>query len=249
VHLAQSHGYSPAPNAVPIGRPAMTTLIMTAKLNDVDPQAWLGDVLARINDPQAGRTSAVELGRHDRSQRRDNSSYRWQSRGHSAHIGQDVVIHYRWHPLCGQSTRCIRVERRATGEFVHVELAPGVVTVLSAWKLDAVYCAGLKVGAPQVTLAALCTLHELLIAGESLLVSADGNIVTQEAQDGSAVTTRTKDGACLQTHSADGTTPARSRSRRRTTSGHDTGGAPSRAESDGAAPARGGRRSNAGGQR
>src|SRR6202011_5644225 len=29
---------------------AMTTLMMTAKLNDVDPQAWLAAVLARIND-------------------------------------------------------------------------------------------------------------------------------------------------------------------------------------------------------
>ena len=28
----------------------LATLIMTAKLNDVDPQAWLADVLARIND-------------------------------------------------------------------------------------------------------------------------------------------------------------------------------------------------------
>ena len=28
----------------------MYTLIQTARLNDVDPQAWLGDVLARIND-------------------------------------------------------------------------------------------------------------------------------------------------------------------------------------------------------
>ena len=28
----------------------MATLIMTAKLNDIDPQAWLSDVLARIND-------------------------------------------------------------------------------------------------------------------------------------------------------------------------------------------------------
>jgi hypothetical protein len=28
----------------------MATLITTAKLNDVDPQAWLVDVLARIND-------------------------------------------------------------------------------------------------------------------------------------------------------------------------------------------------------
>jgi transposase len=28
----------------------MVTLITTAKLNNVDPQAWLADVLARIND-------------------------------------------------------------------------------------------------------------------------------------------------------------------------------------------------------
>ncbi len=28
----------------------MATLITTAKLNDVDPQTWLADVLARIND-------------------------------------------------------------------------------------------------------------------------------------------------------------------------------------------------------
>jgi hypothetical protein len=28
----------------------MAPLIMTAKLNDVDPQAWIADVLARIAD-------------------------------------------------------------------------------------------------------------------------------------------------------------------------------------------------------
>ena len=28
----------------------MYTLIITAKLNNVDPQAWLADVLTRIND-------------------------------------------------------------------------------------------------------------------------------------------------------------------------------------------------------
>ena len=31
----------------------MYTLIQTARLNDVDPQAWLADVLARINDHSA----------------------------------------------------------------------------------------------------------------------------------------------------------------------------------------------------
>ncbi len=31
------------------------SLIVTAKLNDVDPQAWLADVLARIADHPANR--------------------------------------------------------------------------------------------------------------------------------------------------------------------------------------------------
>ncbi len=32
----------------------MDTLIMTARLNDIDPKAWLADVLARIADiPQS----------------------------------------------------------------------------------------------------------------------------------------------------------------------------------------------------
>ena len=33
----------------------MATLIMTAKLNDIDPQAWLADVLAGIADLPQGR--------------------------------------------------------------------------------------------------------------------------------------------------------------------------------------------------
>jgi hypothetical protein len=33
----------------------MYTLIQTAKLNDVDPQAWLADVLGRINDQNIHR--------------------------------------------------------------------------------------------------------------------------------------------------------------------------------------------------
>jgi hypothetical protein len=174
-----------------------------------------------------------------------------QSRGHSAHIGQDVIVHYRWHPLCGQSARRIQIEQRATGEFVHVELTAGIVTILPAWKLDAVYCAGHKVGPPQVSLAALYALHELLIGCESRLVSADGNIVTQEAQDGIAPTARTKDGACSETreHGPDNTTPARPHSRRRATAGHDTGGAPSSSQVAGVPTARSKWHRNAGGRR
>jgi hypothetical protein len=33
----------------------MYTLIVTAKLNSIDPEAWLADVLRRINDHPASR--------------------------------------------------------------------------------------------------------------------------------------------------------------------------------------------------
>ena len=44
----------------------MYSLIVTAKMNDIDPQAWLADVLRRIADhpaSQARRTPALELER------------------------------------------------------------------------------------------------------------------------------------------------------------------------------------------
>src|SRR6185436_17120827 len=131
-----------------------------------------------------------------RDRRTTNSFDSVQSRDHSAHIGQDVVIHYRWHPLYGRKARRIQVERRASGEFVHVELTPASITILPAWKVDPVYCSGLKVGTPQVSLSELCELHELLIACESRLVSSGGNAVTQETHDGIAGTADTNDGAC-----------------------------------------------------
>ena len=34
---------------------AIYTLVATAKLNDIDPEAWLSDVLRRINDHPASR--------------------------------------------------------------------------------------------------------------------------------------------------------------------------------------------------
>jgi len=37
----------------------MLTLMQTAKLNDVDPQAWLADVLARIQDHPAKRITEL----------------------------------------------------------------------------------------------------------------------------------------------------------------------------------------------
>jgi hypothetical protein len=65
-----------------------------------------------------------------------------QSRGHPAHVGQEVEVCYRWHALYGRRLRRQYIERRASGEVVHVEAAPGVVIVVAAWMLDPAACAG-----------------------------------------------------------------------------------------------------------
>ncbi|KQU90459.1 hypothetical protein ASD00_03535 [Ensifer sp. Root31] len=46
--------------------PFMATLIMTAKFNDIDPQAWLADVLAHIADMPISRLEHLPPGRRRR---------------------------------------------------------------------------------------------------------------------------------------------------------------------------------------
>ena len=188
------------------------------------------------------------FGLPDRVRRTDYSSDSEQSRSHSAHIGHDVVVHYSWHPLCGRSTRCVLIERRASGEIAHLELEPGVVTKVAAWKLDPVYCATLKIGAPQASLAALSELQRLLLACESRLLSANGNTVTQEYHDGIATTARTSIATCPKAEdcSSGATPPARSCSGRRPPSTHDSGSAPGGSQDIGPVAARGERRDGGG---
>jgi hypothetical protein len=75
-----------------------------------------------------------------------------------------VVVHYRWHPLHGRRLRRHYSERRANGEVVHVESAPGIVTVVPGWMLDPAACARLGFGAPRVAVSALAELHHLLVS-------------------------------------------------------------------------------------
>jgi len=55
-----------------------------------------------------------------------------------------------------------RVERRATGEFLKVEVPSGVVVSVPAWMIDLHVCAALKIGNPQVDLGALADLKRLV---------------------------------------------------------------------------------------
>jgi hypothetical protein len=87
-----------------------------------------------------------------------------QSPSHCAHIGQTVVIKYRWHPLYGREVRRQYSEHRASGEVVHVETDPGNVIVVPAWMLDPIVCGGMRLGDPHLDLVALQDLDRLLVA-------------------------------------------------------------------------------------
>jgi len=58
--------------------------------------------------------------------------------------------------------RVERIDSRKTGRFVHVEVLPGVFTVVAEWMLDASACVGMEIGAPRVSVAALADLDDLL---------------------------------------------------------------------------------------
>ena len=108
---------------------------------------------------------------------------RGRSRVHSAHIGRDGVIHYRWHALFGQRVRLEGIEQRAAGSIASVEVQPGLMIKISAWMLDPASCAGMEIGAPRASLAALAALHDLLVGQELRRSSSDDRNVSGETRD------------------------------------------------------------------
>ena len=116
--------------------------------------------------------------------RTDGSCGRALSPVHSAHVGQEMEVHYRWHPYFGCTVRVRRVEQRATGRFLKVQGPTGVVVSVAAWMLDAVTCAGMTIGAPLVDRGALMELHQLLIdKGRSRRSPIDTAIVQEERHE------------------------------------------------------------------
>ena len=77
--------------------------------------------------------------------------------------GEDLEVHYRWHPYFGCKVGVRRVEQRATGRFLKVQGPTGVVVSIAGWMLDPVICAGMIIGPPQVDLSALVDLQRLFM--------------------------------------------------------------------------------------
>ena len=99
--------------------------------------------------------------------------------GHSAHVGQEVEVHYRWHPYFGRWLRCENSEERANDRIIHLVVAPGHVITAPAWMIDPVVCAEMDLGAPRVSLAALLKLHKLLIERRFQRGSPDGFTIAE----------------------------------------------------------------------
>ena len=93
------------------------------------------------------------------------------------------MVHHPWHPLYRQRVLRQYSERRAGGEVVHIEAASGVVTVVPAWMLDPVACAGMELGPPRVSAAALADLHDLLTRRGQRRSSPGDPTITREERD------------------------------------------------------------------
>ena len=78
---------------------------------------------------------------------------------------------------------CSHSEQRASGRVIHVEVAPGIVTVLPDWMVDASVCAGMALGAPRVSIDALRELRRLLLERGFRRSFCDDSPVVQENRD------------------------------------------------------------------
>ena len=119
-----------------------------------------------------------------------NSSCPAQFPVHSAHIGQEVEIHYLWHPLYGRRVKVKDIERRGGGQVVHVEADPGVIRMIAGWMLDAAICSAMVLGEPRVTVATLHNLHQLLVDLHLRGNSPDGSTNVREKRNGQSAKRR-----------------------------------------------------------
>ena len=74
------------------------------------------------------------------------------------------MVHYCWHAHFGRRLRVEGIEHRADGSVASVEVQPGLIVKIAAWMLDPAGCAGMEIGTPRASLAALSALHDLLVA-------------------------------------------------------------------------------------
>jgi hypothetical protein len=102
---------------------------------------------------------------------------------HSAHVGQELEVHYPWHPYFRRKVLVRRVEERATGQFVQVKGPTGIVICIAGWMFDPVACAKLVLGTPCADLTTLLELKQALIGARMPRESPSDSGFVQEGSD------------------------------------------------------------------
>jgi len=100
---------------------------------------------------------------------------------HSAHVGDDLEVHYQWHPYFGRKVNVRRVDQRATGQSLRVRGPSGTVIVIAGWMVDPIVCARMISGPPQVNLTALSELKRLVTASAASANSPSDGIAWEDA--------------------------------------------------------------------
>ena len=103
-----------------------------------------------------------------------------QSPVHSAHVGQELEVQYRWHPYFGRKVVIRRITQRATGRFLNIMGPAGVVVTIAEWMLDPVVCAAMPKGTPRVDVTALVELKRLLMCAADTTHSCDDSGIVRE---------------------------------------------------------------------
>jgi hypothetical protein len=67
-------------------------------------------------------------------------------------VGQELEVHYRYHPYFGGKVLVRCVEQRATGQFLKVQGPAGIVVSIAGWMPDPVICGAMTSGPPDQSL-------------------------------------------------------------------------------------------------
>ncbi|MGI9485937.1 MAG: hypothetical protein ACR2RF_08665, partial [Geminicoccaceae bacterium] len=113
---------------------------------------------------------------------------------HSAHVGQELEVYYRWHPYFGNRVLVRQIQERADGCYVRVEGTGGIVVLMAAWMLDPVACATMTVGPPRVEWATLVELCQHLLDVRPSEASSKEAIIVREERDEESEEAGTADG-------------------------------------------------------
>jgi hypothetical protein len=128
--------------------------------------AGQGELVEEAGRAPVERAEALATGLMGRRRRRRRSCQCRSEQQHTAKFPRSVVIHYRWHPLFGQSLTVKSVRRaRAGADFMVILVPDGTWMLVPAWMTAAHRCATtVLVEAPVVSVSALLEVDRLLMA-------------------------------------------------------------------------------------